>query len=130
MTHYTGGCACGAVRYTARQAPTFAFHCQCRQCQRATGTGHASLFVVPADAVSVQGELRFFAQAADDGNTVSRGFCPACGSPVLGRTAGHTDILLIAAASLDDPGLFKPQKVVWTTSGQAWDYVDPGLPVG
>jgi hypothetical protein len=126
---YTGGCACGAVRYQAAGPAQLSFHCQCRQCQRASGAGHASLFVVPAGAASLSGELRFFDQIADDGSTVSRGFCPACGSPVVGKTTGHPDILLFTAASLDDPTLFTPQKVVWSASGQPWDYTDPALPV-
>ena len=128
-TEYAGGCSCGAVRYRVSAAPRFSFHCQCRQCQRATGTGHASLFVVPVDSVALSGELRFFAQTADDGNTVSRGFCPLCGSPVVGKSSGHPDIMLFTAASLDDPALFKPEKVVWSDSRQPWDYTDPGLPV-
>ena len=106
-TSYKGGCTCGAVRYVSRVAPRFSFHCQCRQCQQASGTGHASLFVVPADAVSLSGELRYYEQTADDGNIVSRGFCPICGSPVAGKTTGHPDIMLFAAGSLDDPALFK-----------------------
>ncbi len=128
MNTYTGGCACGAVRYEVRQPPGFSFHCQCRQCQRAHGAGHASLFIVPAEAVSIRGELKYFAQTADDGARVSRAFCPECGSPVLGTTSGHSEIMLIAAASLDDPSLFVPQKVVFSASRQPWDYVDPQLP--
>lgn len=126
---YSGGCACGAVRYTIGAAPASSFHCQCRQCQRASGTGHASLFVVPADAVSLSGELRFYEQTAADGNTVSRGFCPLCGSPVAGTSSGHPDIMLFSAASLDNPAQFQPEKVVWSASHQPWDYTDPALPV-
>lgn len=129
MSLLTGGCACGAVRYSVSAGPGFSFHCQCRQCQRATGTGHASLFIVPRDAVSVAGELKFFDQVADDGAQVSRGFCPHCGSPLLGKTTGYPDVLLITAASLDDPMQFRPQKVVFSASKQPWDYVDPALPV-
>lgn len=129
MSPLTGGCACGAVRYSLAAEPLFSFHCQCRQCQRATGTGHASLFTVPRTAVTLSGEPRFYDQIADDGATVSRGFCPHCGSPVLGNTTGHPDIALFTAASLDDPTRFKPQKVVFSVSHQPWDYVDPALPV-
>ncbi len=128
MNAFEGGCACGAVRYTSQVQPQFSFHCQCRQCQRASGTGHSSQFVVPAAAVTVNGELKFHDQTADDGNTVSRGFCPVCGSPVMGRSSGHPGIVIIHAASLDDPSRFKPQKVVWSAEGQAWDFIDPGLP--
>jgi hypothetical protein len=38
----TGGCACGAIRYATRHAPVFQNHCQCRDCQRRSGTGHGS----------------------------------------------------------------------------------------
>ncbi|MBU1191091.1 MAG: GFA family protein [Gammaproteobacteria bacterium] len=127
MSRLTGGCACGAVRYSIDAEPTFSFHCQCRQCQRATGTGHASLFIVPKVAVSVTGDLTYYDQTADDGATVSRGFCPRCGSPMLGNTTGHPDIVLITAASLDDPTQFKPQKLVFSKTGQPWDYIDPAL---
>lgn len=128
MSALTGGCACGAVRYSIAADPTFSFHCQCRQCQRASGTGHASLFIVPRTSVSLHGDLRFFDQIADDGATVSRGFCPHCGTPVLGNSSGHREITLFTAASLDDPGRFVPQKVVFSASRQPWDYVDPALP--
>lgn len=129
MPTLTGRCACGAIRYSISAEPGFSFHCQCRQCQRASGGGHASLFIVPKDVVTVEGELKFFDQTADDGATVSRGFCPHCGSPLLGRTTGYPDIMMVAAASLDDPSQFKPQKVVFCANKQPWDYVDPALPV-
>ena len=45
-----GGCLCGAVRYEANAEPAFAVHCYCRQCQRITGAGHASIDeTLPAD---------------------------------------------------------------------------------
>ncbi len=128
MNSYQGGCACGAVRYVSHAPSQFSFHCQCRQCQRASGTGHTSLFVVPTDAVIVSGELKFHDQTADDGNTVSRGFCPVCGSPIMGKSTGHPGVVIINAASLDDPSLFEPQKVVWSSMRQKWDFVDPNLP--
>lgn len=42
---FTGGCACGAIRYEISSEPLFSNHCQCRDCQRKSGTGgvHASL---------------------------------------------------------------------------------------
>lgn len=127
MSRLSGGCACGAVRYSIEAEPTFSFHCQCRQCQRSTGTGHASLFIVPKATVSVNGDLTFYAQSADDGATVNRGFCPRCGSPILGNTSGHPEVVLVTAASLDDPSQFKPQKLVFSDTGQPWDYIDPAL---
>lgn len=39
---YSGGCACGAIRYETGSRPVFQNHCQCRDCQKRTGTGHGS----------------------------------------------------------------------------------------
>ena len=39
---YTGGCACGAIRYQISGEPLFQNDCQCRDCQRKSGTGHGS----------------------------------------------------------------------------------------
>ena len=36
----TGGCLCGAVRYSLANAPVGTGQCHCKDCQRASGTGH------------------------------------------------------------------------------------------
>jgi hypothetical protein len=38
------------------------------------------------------------------------------------------DFFIVEAASLDDPARFAPQMVVYTSSGFAWDHLDPALP--
>ena len=45
---YTGGCACGAIRYEISCEPLVMTDCQCRDCQRESGTGHGSLPDLPA----------------------------------------------------------------------------------
>ena len=39
---FTGGCACGAIRYEIPAEPLVMSDCQCRDCQRKSGTGHGS----------------------------------------------------------------------------------------
>ena len=123
----SGGCACGAVRYESMVEPMVSGHCQCRACQYASGTGHASHAMVPKEALTIQGELRFWDSPADSGNVVGRGFCPQCGSPVLSRNSGMPDHLFLRAASLDDPSRFVPNMLVYTGRAQPWDRVDPEL---
>ena len=123
----TGGCACGAVRYEIAGDPGFSFLCQCRRCQRATGSGHAPGFKVERDKLSITGTLTAYRVAADSGYLVSHEFCPVCGSPVLSATARFPDSCSIYAGSLDDPSAFKPEMVIFTSSAQPWDHVDPSL---
>jgi hypothetical protein len=126
-TTYCGGCRCGAIRYEIAAEPLFGGQCQCLDCQRGTGGGHASFMAFPAAAVQLTGTPRFYESEADSGNQVRRGFCPTCGSPVVGHSSGVPEMTTIPAGSLDDPSVFKPAFVVYTSRGQKWDLVDSGL---
>ena len=123
----SGGCACGAVRYESSAEPMVCGHCHCRACQHASGTGHSSHMMIPKDALTVRGELRFYEAPADSGNVVGRGFCPTCGSPVMSRNSGFPDHAFLRPASLDDPNRFKPTLVVYTSMAPAWDDMDSEL---
>ena len=127
-TTYQGGCQCGAIRYEITAEPMMAGHCQCLDCQHETGGGHASFLAFPADAVKLTGTPRFYEVKADNGNTMRRGFCPTCGSPVVAATSGLPGVTTITAGSLDDPSVFKPEFVCYTTRGHDWDLIDPSLP--
>ena len=114
-----------AVRYESGASAEFSLHCQCRQCQRASGTGHGTSIVVPLETFSLAGALSFYDQESDRGTIVSRGFCPVCGSPVLNKNSGFPDKRYIHVGSLDDPSGFRPDVVVFSDSAQPWDYMGP-----
>lgn len=124
----SGRCACGAIKYTTAAEPQFSLICQCRQCQRISGSGHAAQFAVPAEETIIDGELRFYEQQAESGNTVSSGFCSTCGSPMLKKTTKMPELLFFHAGTMDDPSIFSPQVVVYEDSKQPWDHVDPAIP--
>lgn len=124
----SGRCACGAISYTTTSKPAFTLICQCRQCQRISGSGHAAQFAVPVEATVIEGEVRFYEQMAESGNAVGSGFCANCGSPMLKKTAKRPDLYFFHAGTLDNPATFDPQVVVYSDSGQPWDHVDPEIP--
>jgi hypothetical protein len=124
----TGGCLCGAVRYECTAAPVFSVNCHCRSCQKASGSGYAAICMVPTAAVTITGEVRYYDEPGDSGQTVSRGFCPHCGSQLLGKPAVLPDLVGIKAASLDEPSLYQPAADMYTDSAQAWDCMNPSLP--
>lgn len=74
------------------------------------------------------GELRYHAVTSERDTRTERGFCPTCGSPVAGKLGARPDLMLLQAASLDDPSLFSPQMNIWTRSASPWDHLDPKLP--
>lgn len=127
-TKITGSCFCGAVRYECSADPIFAGNCHCRDCQKASGGAFAPAIAVPAAALKVSGNVKFYDSKADNGNTVSRGFCTNCGGRVTSKSSGVPDLAIILAGTLDDPSLFKPQMDVYTSSAQPWDHMDAALP--
>jgi hypothetical protein len=126
---FTGGCACGAIRYQCTAEPVRMGQCHCRDCQRSSGGPFVAVVVVPVDALKVlKGSPRYFDTLSDRGGCIHRGFCPDCGSPVLAKFDLAPHLIGIRAGSLDDPGWFRPDYDIWTSDAQPWDYMNPALP--
>ena len=124
----TGGCACGALRYATEHAPVFENHCQCRDCQRRSGTGHGSWLTFSASsAMTMTGEASHWEVAGESGNVKVHAFCPICGTPVYLRFAAMPDFIAVAAGSLDEPARFVPQALLYSVRGLPWDTIHPSL---
>ena len=129
MTTMMGGCLCGAVRYESTGEPTFSLLCHCRDCQRASGSAYNAAVRVPAAGFRItSGTPKLYVKAADSGNTVTRAFCPECGSPLFLQVSARPDLVGIRVGTLDDPSGFRPQAHIFVKSAQPWDHMDPALP--
>ncbi|MGI9422598.1 MAG: GFA family protein [Hyphomicrobiaceae bacterium] len=117
----SGQCLCGAVTYKINGEPIGAGQCHCKDCQRASGTGHMSLAFFKADDVDVQGETASFAVTAESGNTNTRHFCPKCGGRLFGENSARPGMLAVAIGSVDDNDWFEPQRIVYVKDKPQWD---------
>ncbi len=125
---YSGGCACGAVRYEIEGEPMVMGDCQCRTCQKKSGTGHGSYLTFPSrEEVRLTGKATLWDVAGDSGNVKTHAFCPVCGSPVYLTLNAMPELFAVHAGSLDDPGRYSPQMMTYALRGHAWDRVDPAL---
>lgn len=125
---YTGGCACGAIRYETTTEPVFANHCQCIDCQKRSGTGHGSYLSFAQKAeVRITGKASQWSVSADSGHDKHYAFCPTCGTPVYVTFDAMPEAIAIHAASLDDPGQFNPQALTYGIRGHGWDAIDPSV---
>ena len=124
----TGGCLCGAVRYTAASDPVVTRVCWCRDCQF-LGAGSATVNVVfPAAAVTISGPLRDYTSVADSGNRMHRQFCEACGTPVTSASEARPHLLILRAGTLDDREVAQPSLTIWTDSAPSWACMNDELP--
>ena len=122
-TEHTGGCLCGTVRYTLNSEPTYCGHCHCRSCQRAIGAGFVTwVGVKPENFEVTQGSITI----CETSPGVRRGFCGRCGSSLTFTGDDWTDVA-VTAASLDDPGIAKPESNVYLDHQQPWVVIDDNL---
>lgn len=124
MTNETrsGGCLCGAVRYSVAWPPMMIGTCQCSHCQKSSGSALTVIAMVSGDALEVTGALSTFEDTGDSGNALFRRFCGKCGSPVVSDLGGEMagKVRVIRIGSLDDTSGIEPTVHYWTSSGQDW----------
>jgi hypothetical protein len=121
---FTGGCACGAIRYDVSGEPSAMFRCHCRDCQRAGGGAFSPVVYFPrAKFRLLSGSLKHYHTPSLSGGENKRGFCPECGSRISGGESD--DGIGIMASSLDDPSQFTPKTDIFTADVQPWDFLDP-----
>jgi hypothetical protein len=128
---FTGGCACGAVRYECTAEPIMMLKCHCRDCQRVTGGGFVpAMLMSPQTFRLTRGQLRYHFTATLDGGRHKRGLCPECGSRITGAESegGKSQFIGILAGTLDDPSWFRPQMDIFVSDAQPWDQMDPAIP--
>src|SRR5258708_19595295 len=106
MTSYPGRCACGAVHYEIAAEPIRGFQCQCRDCQRDTGAGHASVMVFPRAAMSVTGPVTEILRTADSGEGKRKGFCSSSASPLYTKPFSNPHFIAPYFAPLTHPPPF------------------------
>ncbi len=123
----TGGCLCGAVRYTLKSLPNGSGFCHCRTCQRATGSGYFPfLFVVDAD-LEITGKITEYVSVGSSGKQIKRGFCGNCGTTLFGKLELFPEHRTVSASSLDNPADFNPQASMWIQDKQPWDTLNMSL---
>jgi len=108
----TGGCLCGAVRYSVRGEPVHVVRCHCTGCRKESGSAFTVYAHWPVEAFELNGEISSF-----DG----RGFCRDCGARVIDTTdAGGTHVE-IRLGSLDDaPFELVPEAEAWVKRRESW----------
>ena len=121
----SGGCQCGAVRYVAKNGLHYPHVCHCRMCQKAAGNYFLPLRAsMRTDFTLTRGEPQWFHSS----QTVRRGFCRRCGTPLFYDIPG-TDFINITLGSLDDPSQVKPEAQSNLDSKMAWFHDLDGLPI-
>jgi hypothetical protein len=123
-----GGCLCGAIRYCINGKVRFVSQCCCRDCQRATGTGHTTIIGVLRSELSVRGTPVTYTSKGESGGEVTRHFCGTCGGRLYTSGTLPGAVVMVQAGSLDHPDRIAPESIVYYKDALKWDHFDPQLP--
>ena len=128
MAKISGGCLCGAVRYTAEAEAASATVCHCRDCQKFTGSVFAALVRVPKEAMTIEGALKTFSSIGGSGNPILRHFCAECGSSIAEESAMRPDTIVLNVGTFDDPTVAKPGREIFRDDAVPWVEVHGEIP--
>jgi hypothetical protein len=115
MTKATGGCLCGALRFTATGAPYRVGLCHCLDCRKNHGALFHASAIFPESAVTITGTFHSYRD---------RSFCPTCGSPVFAHIGDEIGINL---GAFDAPDQFRPTYELWMIRREGWLPEFPGM---
>ena len=120
----TGQCFCGHVQFELTNAPSFACHCHCESCQRASGAAFVTWVTFPADAFRLlKGTLSEYRSSPG----VTRGHCAECGTSISYSHEERADDIDITATSFDEPTFVVPEAHIWLEDKQPWVEVNDQL---
>jgi len=128
MATITGGCLCGAVRYTADADPSSVTVCHCLDCQKFTGSAFAALVAVQKDAMTIEGRLKTFSSPGGSGQPLLRHFCPECGSSIAEESARRPQMMILNVGTFDDPSVAKPGREIFRDGAWTWFHCDGDMP--
>jgi hypothetical protein len=126
-TNWTGGCACGAVRYRLASAPFDAGWCHCRICQLNSGSPAMAFASVAVEDWRYEkgSNLVGTFKSSDFGH---RCFCTQCGTPLFMRVDHQAETQDFSIATLDEPDRVVPAFHIFYASHIAWAPATDTLP--
>lgn len=124
----TGKCLCGEVTYTLTGQPVRMIQCHCKDCQRATGTGHINNAFFKTEQFELKGTVKSHEQETDSGNINIRHFCPECGSRIYNEIAARKGVVGVAVGTADDNSWYDPALVIYCKDREDWDLTSTEVP--
>lgn len=126
MTGFTAHCLCGDIAIESTADPVFQANCHCDDCRRAGGGVYASYAFVPDEALSVsKGTPATFEHKSDRGSTMTKYFCPRCGSQLMGANSAFPGRRAVRVGVIDDAAWFKPMANVYVSRKLPSTLIDP-----
>lgn len=121
-------CQCGALHIAAEGEPDSVVICNCKDCQRRSGSPFGEGAYYARDKLAISGEAREFVRLTDAGNTFHTFFCTSCGTPLYFFSSRDPNRVGVAVGGFADPKFPPPQRSVFEESKHAWLVLPADMP--
>tara|TARA_B100000941_G_scaffold222923_1_gene165211 strand:- start:222 stop:581 length:360 start_codon:yes stop_codon:yes gene_type:complete len=94
--------------------------CHCLACQKRSGAPFAAHARFSVGDVTVNGDAQSWTRTGDEGNEITHGFCPRCGSTLSFVVAAQPDVIAIPVGAFGDPAFPPPEYSVYEDRMHSW----------
>jgi hypothetical protein len=121
VSNITGGCRCGAVRYTLAvgSLPT-TYACHCLDCQTWSGSAFSQQTFLPEEALAVTGPLSVYELTTPSGSVSKQRMCSICHTRVFNTNSARPGVVVIRAGTLDGSDQLDVVAHIWVKRKQPW----------
>lgn len=124
----TGGCRCGAVRYTlALDRLPNTYTCHCRDCQTSSGSAFSQQAPIAEAALTITGPLVIYEHVTKD-RVSSQRFCGICHTRVYNTNTARPGMAVLRAGTLDESDKLAAVAHIWVSRKQSWVTLPEGAP--
>ena len=123
----SGGCLCGALRFSIDLPTLFCVHCHCSMCRRSHGAGFVTWIAVPQERFRVESgaeDMRRFSSSEHG----TRSFCGTCGSSLFCESDHQPGAIDIVLANMDGPVGRAPESHIFFDHRADWVETHDALP--
>lgn len=125
----TGGCLCGAVRYTLGAGFRFRpYACHCTLCQSRTGSAFSEHMLFVRRDLSLQGSLDSGSYQQQSGASSTIWGCAICKTRIFSENDNRPGFGSLRCGTLDRSAEIVPAAHLWVSSKQSWVSLPNGVP--
>lgn len=124
----TGGCRCGAVRYTlALDKLPNTYACHCLDCQTWSGSAFSQQAVIGEGAIAVTGPVALYELRTED-RVSSQRICATCHTRLYNTNTRRPGLAVVRAGTLDESHKLNCVAHIWVKRKQPWLAIPDGVP--
>ena len=125
----TGGCRCGATRYSlALDAMPPVYCCHCLDCQSWSGSAFSEQALIRADAITVSGPVVDYRITNASGAESHQRLCGVCHARIYNTNSARPGIAVVRAGTLDASDTLTPRAHIWVKRKQPWVTIADDVP--